>query len=365
MRLIHVADVHLDAPFAWAGSAGGALRRLAIRDTFTAAVALVRAEGADALCIAGDLFEHERVREDTARFLADAFASIAPVPVLLAPGNHDWFGPASIYHRTPWPANVTVFRSDRLEPVTLAEGCTVWGGAHLAPAGTRGFLDGFVVDRGGVHIGLFHGSERAAMSAEAATKVPHAPFTAAQIPAAGLAFALVGHLHTPQDRPFHAYPGNPEPLSFGETGERAALVVDVDDDASVRTRRHVISHTPVADLSLDVTGLAHSGAVRAAVLDLVGGRTGVVRLSVHGELDPLVDLEAGTWHASAPALDALVVRTTGLFEAYDVEALAAEQTVRGQFVTDAVAGIADVDLRRRVLTTGLRALDGRADLEVR
>ena len=40
-----------------------------------------------------------------------------------------------------------------------------------------------------------------------------------------------------------------------------------------------------------------------------------------------------------------------------------ETTVRGQFARS-VSGIEDPDLRRRVLLTGLRALEGRRDLEV-
>ena len=262
------------------------------------------------------------------------------------------------------PTNVTVFREDRLLPFPLADGLTVWGAAHLEPAGTRSFLDGFAVDRGGVHIGLFHGSERSAMSAEDASKVPHAPFTAAQVPAAGLHFALVGHLHTPSDGSFHAYPGNPEPLSFGETGQRGALVVDVDAAGGVRTTRHVIARTDVVDVDLDVTGLGHSGAIRAAVVELLGGCRGVARLRVRGDLDPGIDLDPGSWRSMLPGLDGLVVRTDGVHEAYDVDALAGEQTVRGEFVCDVVAAVADPVLRRRILTTGLRALDGRDDLAV-
>ena len=49
---------------------------------------------------------------------------------------------------------------------------------------------------------------------------------------------------------------------------------------------------------------------------------------------------------------------------YDLDTILAEPTVRGQFVRDAIAGIEDEDLRRRVIVTGLRALDGRSDLEV-
>jgi hypothetical protein len=49
---------------------------------------------------------------------------------------------------------------------------------------------------------------------------------------------------------------------------------------------------------------------------------------------------------------------------YDLEAIHAEQTVRGQFARDAAETIEDPELRRRVVLTGLRALEGRTDLEV-
>lgn len=44
---------------------------------------------------------------------------------------------------------------------------------------------------------------------------------------------------------------------------------------------------------------------------------------------------------------------------YDIAALAKERTVRGRFVRDVLAaGDLDDERRRRVLLTGLRALDG-------
>ena len=365
MRLMLISDVHLDAPFTWAGAKGGAHRRQGIRNALTSATELAAAEGVDAFCVAGDLFEHERVTEDTARFLAARFTALAPIPVFLAPGNHDWLGPASIYHRTSWPSNVTLFHEPHLVPVTLQDGLTLWGAAHTAPAGTRGFLEGFRVDRGGVHLALFHGSEQAAMTAEASTKIPHAPFVAAQIPAAGLAHALVGHIHTPYDGPHHTYPGNPEPLAFGETGDRGAVLLDVGPDGRVTTQRRKVAHTTVTEAELDVTGLTHSGAVREAVVELLGSRTGVARLTLRGDLDPDVDLDPDAWRAALPSLDVLAVRTSGIHEAYDIEALQGEDTVRGQFVRDVLASDEDEETVRRILTTGLRALAGRDDLEVR
>jgi hypothetical protein len=59
-----------------------------------------------------------------------------------------------------------------------------------------------------------------------------------------------------------------------------------------------------------------------------------------------------------------VLRTDRVSVAYDLAAIAEETTVRGQFARDATSEIADPELRRRVIITGLRALEGRDDLEV-
>jgi hypothetical protein len=65
-------------------------------------------------------------------------------------------------------------------------------------------------------------------------------------------------------------------------------------------------------------------------------------------------------------LDAPVVIRPRVRIAYDVETLEDEPTVRGRFVRDVLeAGtFADEAERRRVLLTGLRAFDGRDDLEI-
>ena len=94
-------------------------------------------------------------------------------------------------------------------------GRTLWGGAHCASAGTENFLQGFRVGRSGIHLGLFHGSERSGLREQGEGKLPHAPFDSEDIERAGLHHAFVGHYHAPRDAARHTYPGNPEPLAFG------------------------------------------------------------------------------------------------------------------------------------------------------
>src|SRR5215470_5672169 len=188
MKLVVFSDLHLDAAFAWAGAGSQAVRsrREALRSTLRRILDLAWAERADALLCAGDLYEHERYTPDTAAFLRACFDKAYPLRIFISPGNHDYYGPDSIYNTIAWSPNVRVFSGSRLEPVTLDHGLTLWGAAHTTPAGTAGFLDEFRVDRGGVNIALFHGSELGDLSAQGADKSPHAPFREEEIAESGL-----------------------------------------------------------------------------------------------------------------------------------------------------------------------------------
>jgi DNA repair exonuclease SbcCD nuclease subunit len=251
-----------------------------------------------------------------------------------------------------------------LEPVTLRDGLTLWGAAHRAPANTDGFLEDFRVDRGGVHIALFHGSEQRLLAFQESGKAPHAPFRKEQIAAAGLAHAFLGHFHTPVDDDSYTYPGNPEPLTFGEEGVRGPVVATISTDGSVQRDRRRIATGAMTDVVVDVTGCTSKQDVRQRVREGLAGAGGIVRVTLSGEIDPDVELGADDVRDVAPHLDALVPRIGTLQPAYDLDFLAGEPTVRGQFVKDVRASDLDADEKRRVLTVGLRALAGRFDLEV-
>jgi DNA repair protein SbcD/Mre11 len=363
VRLLLFADLHLDAPFAWASPETARLRRRNRRETLSRLLALADRERVDAVLCAGDLFEHDRISPDTIEFLRQSFAA-TDRPIFLAPGNHDWLSARSPYAVVDWPSNVHVFTEARLTPVTLADGITLWGAAHRAPANTDDFFAGFRVDRSGINVALAHASERSQLAWQESGKEPHAPFDAAELIQAGLQHAFLGHYHRPRDAERHTYPGNPDPLEFGEEGDRGAVLITVAPDGSVARERRPVAVSEVHDVTVVLDGAAHAEAVRETVATAVAELRGCVRVTLEGEVAPSVQLDLRELNRVAPHLDGLVVRTGRVTAAYDLAAILAEQTVRGQFVRDAAEQIADEDLRQRVILTGLRALEGRADLEV-
>lgn len=128
-NIIHAADFHIGAKFDFLPSDRAAE---AVGLQFKALETLVSyaaSSAADALLIAGDLFDAPDVRPQIA---SAAFAVLAkcPCPVFLSPGNHDYYCAESPYATQPLPHNLHVFTGRSLEPVMLEDGTTViWGAA--------------------------------------------------------------------------------------------------------------------------------------------------------------------------------------------------------------------------------------------
>lgn len=120
--------------------------------------------------------------------------------------------------------------------------------------------------------------------------------------------------------------------------------------------------TEISDLEVSVTGCFSEQDVRDRVAE--AGRTapGLRRITLQGELGPDVDVRPQD--LSDPT-SGLIVRAGSIRVAYDLEVIKQEQTVRGQFVRD-VLDSTDLskEERHRVIVVGLRALEGRSDLEV-
>ena len=364
-RILHFADLHLDSVFAWAGEAAN-IRRENLRETLRNIAHLAQDLNCDALLSGGDLYEHERVTPDTAEFLRATFAALDPMPVFLAPGNHDWYGPDSLYVSVDWSPNVHVFREPRFTSVPLADGLTLWGAAHQAPANTDNFLDGFCVRGRGTHIGLFHGAEKSWLTQQGEGKAPHAPFDAADIEMAGFAHAFLGHYHRPRDAARHTYPGNPRSARI-----RRRRSARRGDRHHWSGREHHLRGAARSQLPRRRISCSNSLAVRVGRTPAIDSLT---RPRVRRALreSPLRERWPRVWTSANPDLiqsldcfQAVQVRRGQIHAAYDIETLGKELTVRGQFVRDVTSAGLSSDEERRVLMTGPagRLRDGE-DLEV-
>ena len=159
MKLIHASDLHLDRAFRDGGlRLGAAKRRHDLVDALAQILDLAREHDAMALCIAGDLYEHEHVTADTEATLVSKFRELDR-PVLLLPGNHDPYLPGSVYQRADWPENVHVFTSSEPEPYEIDGDTVVWGVAYTGRELREETLLSFRAPKDGrQHLLLLHAS---------------------------------------------------------------------------------------------------------------------------------------------------------------------------------------------------------------
>ena len=292
LKLIHGADFHLDAPFAALPADKARQRRAEQRELLGRLADLAEGEGARLVLLSGDLLDGGETYQETVEALARTLGELR-VPVFIAPGNHDWYGPRSPYAGTAWPDNVHIFTSGQVEAVELPElGCVVHGAAFTAPQADRSPLAGFSAPRDGrIHLMALHG--------EVGLQGRYGPVDPADIAASGLAYLALGHIHACSGlqrtgETFWAYPGCPEGRGFDETGEKGVLAVTVADGGAVSARLVPLARRRYEIVEADVTGAESAEAALRSVMPAAPSED-CCRIVLTGRRDfPAPDLAALT-----------------------------------------------------------------------
>ncbi|MCF6284596.1 MAG: hypothetical protein L3K26_05360 [Candidatus Hydrogenedentes bacterium] len=144
MKLIHTADIRLDRSYADQGlpPRAGRANRAHLRTRLQAILDRAIAWPADAVLITGNLLDLEQIDRDTVAFLREAFAHLAPIPVLISPGPRDPYAPTSPYATELWPENVRIFTGPVWDLVNLGD-FTLYGFGHDAPEISANPFDAF------------------------------------------------------------------------------------------------------------------------------------------------------------------------------------------------------------------------------
>lgn len=289
LRILHAADFHLDSPFAGLTPEQAQRRRGEQRELLEDLAALARAQQVQLVLLPGDLLDGDRFYPETAQALTRALGSI-PCPVFLAPGNHDFFSPQSVYAALTWPENVHVFSSGALERFDLPKlNCAVWGRAFTAPREDTSPLAGFSAPKDGLlHLGCLHGDTMGGTD--------YAPISPEDMAQSSLTYLALGHIHQysglqKAGGTHWAYPGCPQGRGFDETGEKGVLLVDV-DEGSVSARFVPLARRRYEILSVDLTGAESAlKAIEAALPPDTRDHIYRILLTGEGETPDLSALE--------------------------------------------------------------------------
>ena len=353
VRILHAADLHLDAEFEGLSPEKAALRRRELRQLPGKIADEALRRDADLLFLAGDVFDSERVYPETLEALRTALSRLE-IPVFISPGNHDYCSLRSPWSGADLPENVHVFTC--LEPrcVPLPElGVNVWGAGYVSascPPPLRGFS---VPESGRTDLLILHSEADRPAS-------PYAPVTGEELARSGFLYAALGHVHSfgglrRAGGCCYAWPGCPAGRGFDECGVKGVLITDISgEDVSIEFVP--LGEREYRELSLPA-GPDPLRAVSAALPE--DARRHFYRVTLTGETDTAPDLPA-----VAAALGDLVFDLTLHDKTVRPRTGPGEDTLRGIFVRRMRARLESAPenerpMLREALRLGLDALDGR------
>ena len=287
LKFLHLADLHLGSQFF-----GGRLKlpydkaEKRVReqhDALSRAVELAHDEDVEIIFIAGDLWEEDGLTADTVAFVLDTLAKAA-VPVVIAPGNHDYYAPGSHYSdeitrsvigRT-WPDNVIIVRDydfTHFRPPRL-DGVSVTGIAYHSnqPVKLRRFSKPVGSREADLSICVVHGSRDDHLPPG---KLRTMPFSDSELLTQPFDYMALGHYHTSaqimgtEDLVRAAYPGSAFALSADETGPHGCLIGTVRQGGVEQSSMefHELDQRRIHRLKLNISGLQYIQAVEKKIAE--------------------------------------------------------------------------------------------------
>jgi DNA repair exonuclease SbcCD nuclease subunit len=393
IKFLHLADLHLGRSFL-----GGRLKlsyekaRKRVRDqqdTLIKAVDLAQKEKVDLILIAGDLWEEEGLTGAVVAFVFEVLGD-AGIPVVISPGNHDYFSVSSHYSNEitritagrNWPDNVHIFNNYDFNHLEYKElpGVIITGIAYHSNQSvkTKKLIKTLKPPDAEIQICIFHGSREGFYTQG---KLITMPFSDDELLAQPFSYTALGHYHNHsiiKDKTGKikaAYPGSPITLSASETGIHGCLLGTIYKDGVHDSDLEHIELDPRRNhrINLDITGITHIQALEAKITEML------YKEEVRKQDMALVSLSGSYPQGSRiefaedflnDACFQLTIDTSSIQPEWNLDEIDGSKqiTTEGAFRSKLIEMISDAEMRgnndevnklRNALFYGLDALNGR------
>lgn len=396
-RFLQISDLHLDSRLSGGRFALPPHKREHLNQDMVRAlgraVNMARDNDVDAILLPGDAWDDESVSLATAAQFFDVLAKAAPIPVIIAPGNHDPYHVFSFYNaayyqsRTgrPHPDNVFIFNTSDIRPmhVPTLPGVTFYGCCFTEnrPRSERILRGVKPDDTDGLHILLLHGSQDDIVAPDP-DAMATAPFSREELLACGFDYTALGHYHRYSElrddsgRIRAAYGGIPVARGLDETEDHRVILGEVEPggirpDNGWLAEYMDVRHVKRITVDIDSSVLSAQELERRIEAELHNSGTTVddmVYVMLRGYTHPEIESFSVDPQWRETRCFHLVIDQSGLMPDYDDVDIStdAEKHVEGRFnqkMLELIEQAGDDEKRVRQLrlarSLGLDALRGR------
>lgn len=351
MKIIHTSDIHIDSPLTSRLPADKVReRRRELLSGFGRLVERARSLGAEAIIIAGDLFDSSRISKRALDTALDIIEGAKEITFLYLQGNHE--GDALEISERMLPKNLLTFGEEwtyhNIGNVTFA-------GRNLICAG---MFDSLSLSEDRKNIVILHGDLRDKSASPDIIGIKDAA-------GKNIDYLALGHYHSYRtapidDRGAAVYCGTPEGRGFDEVGDKGYVILST-DGSKVLHSFHSFAKRRLHIIPLELDGVVRSSDIleRAErVLKKISSED-IVRLELCGRYFPTL------WKDTDTINDEFEGRFY-YFELKDVSRIAInpedykhDMSLKGEFIrTVSADNTLDQATKEKIIACGINALMG-------
>lgn len=350
MRFVHVADLHLDAPFTVlnANNRLGEKRREEQIKCLEKVIEYIKENRIEFLFIAGDLYENEYVKEKTIEYVNDLFKQIENTEVFIAPGNHDPFLKNSFYRTFSWNSNVHIFNSN-IKKFSY-ENVDIYG---------YGFEDFYVQNSGVEDIKIEDVSKTNILVVHGDIDITsqYNQMSSQKLNDLGFDYIALGHVHTSnyEEEARLVYPGSLVSLGFDEIGKHGMVVGTINQN-DVTTEFVELDTMEFVEKELDISEFESMEEIIDSINNFEIDENKFYKIILTGSRRFNLDINK----INKKIANENIIRAKDDTKAdYDLEAIARENNIKGYFVAELLKKMEDSENKeeiKRAIEIGLEVL---------
>lgn len=352
MKIIHCSDIHLDSPMEHNLTAAQARERNAeICATFGRLVRYALEHQVDAVLMAGDLFDGERVSARTADFVMDRIRQTEGVDFLYLRGNHD--AQRSVFEERELPENLKYFGGDW---TGYRYGNVVITGMELDREKWDAAYDALQLQPEDVNIVTLHG-QVSTQSGEELIPLP-------KLRGKHINYLALGHIHSCQlekldDRGVWCYCGCLEGRGFDECGEKGFMLLDI-QDGQVKPSFVPFAKRTLREVTVDISELSTISQLQSAMEQAAKeiSSDSLVKFTLTGTytLQTQKDL-AFLLKMLEPEFYFVKIKDESRLK-IEKESYQNDVSLKGEFIRMVMASDKPEDEKEQIILCGIRALSG-------
>jgi DNA repair exonuclease SbcCD nuclease subunit len=325
VRILATADWQVDA-------LGGGLNQDARQhlsttriNTIEKILEVAKKENIDHILAAGDLFEYPKPTQEAITSTATILQRHHTIPIHAIPGNHDLFGPGSVWNTPEFKAISHFHLYKEKECIELTNGVFL----HPIPVKNKFSTERQdelledVSEETGIHIVMAHAHDVAYMDFSDHENDCNLPIDSGNVLAKGFDLLILGHWHSWNEivKNRVIYPGTHEQTKFGERDAGYVAIIDIPEDGGEPSiERRKVGQIRWSSKSFDCTDKELPDELIDFVRD-ASEDTDFLKLELTGEidLDLMVDAIPRAKQACGPFMRHLEIDDQKLTSRIDVE----------------------------------------------